>query len=332
MAVPLDPNLLGLTALVTVGYQFMFFLIAATFEIDTVTDLAGGTNFVVLAAMGLGVSEATSARQVVCSSMVIVWGLRLSGFLLMRILQWGEDKRFDDKRSNLLAFAAFWVIQAIWVWSVSLPVTLLNGDSGGGADAPFGTASDVVGVVMWSLGLLVEVLADQQKLSYKADPAHSGHWCDVGVWAWSRHPNYFGEILLWWGVFTTTASGFVSGGDAGVWVGAILGPLLLTLLLLFVSGIPLLEDSADKRYGARADYLEYKRVTSPLVPLPPSIYAALPGVVKGAVLCEWAMYSRSLPPPSAGSDDSAHDGDQGDGLYAAPDIGSESHAPPVEDP
>ena len=327
MGVPLDPNLLGLTALVTVGYQFMFFVIAAGLEIDTVTDLAGGTNFVVLAALGLGVSEATSARQIVCSSMVMVWGVRLSGFLLFRILQWGEDKRFDDKRSNLLAFAAFWVIQAIWVWTVSLPVTLLNGDSGGGADAPFGTASDIIGVVMWSLGFLCEVVADQQKLHYKADPANRGHWCDVGVWAWSRHPNYFGEILLWWGVFTAAASGFVKGGDAGVWIGAVLGPLFLTLLLLFVSGIPLLEDSADKRYGTRQDYLEYKRLTSPIVPLPPSVYTSCPGFVTGSVLCEWAMYSRSLPAPDADSEDGV-----GEGMYRPPEEGDDgSNAPPLSE-
>lgn len=203
----------------------------------------------------------------------------------MRILQWGEDRRLDKMRDNLAKLAVFWTLQAVWVWTVSLPVTVVNASDRN----PSITPQDIVGWIMWLVGMAIEATADQQKLEFKNSPANRGKWCNIGIWKYSRHPNYFGEIFLWWGIFVA-ATPVLRGAE---WL-VILGPVFLTLLLLFVSGIPLLEASADKRYSSVGDYRIYKLTTSPLVPMPPSLYASLPAWLKVAFLFEFPFYSRGF--------------------------------------
>ncbi|CAN1856379.1 hypothetical protein LINPERHAP1_LOCUS42063 [Linum perenne] len=289
MGTVLDSHFLALTAIVTVGYQLMFFIITALFKFDKVTDFAGSTNFIVIAVLTIILKGTWYFRQVVLTVLVVIWGLRLGVFLLMRILQWGEDRRFDEMRSNFGKLAVFWTFQAIWVWTVSLPVTVVNASD---RDPGF-EIRDIIGWIMWSIGTSFEATADQQKLTFKNSPDNRGKWCNVGVWKYTRHPNYFGEILLWWGIFVASAP-VLKGAE---WL-VILGPIFLTLLLLFLSGLPLLEDSADKKYGNVAAYRMYKRRTSPLIPLPPSLYEKLPSWFKATFLFELPLYSRSLPPES----------------------------------
>lgn len=274
----------------TVAYQTLFFCVAATFKFDKVTDFAGGTNFVVVALVSLFFGGLQSARQIVVTVLVSTWGARLSLFLLFRILLWGEGRRFDDKRDNLVTFAAFWIFQAVWVWIVTIPVVVLNGGGGAGGAGDSLGALDYVGWAIWGVGFFVEVVSDFQKLAFKRDPSNSGKWCNVGLWYYSRHPNYFGEILLWWGVLLACYGGF-SGANAGVYVLGALSPLFLTNLLLFVSGLPLLEQSADKKHGGKEEYREYKRRTSPLVILPPTTYERLPKCFKTYLLFELPLYN-----------------------------------------
>ncbi|KAL3639397.1 hypothetical protein CASFOL_017304 [Castilleja foliolosa] len=285
MARVLDSHFLALTAIVTVAYQLFFFVITALLRFDKVTDFAGSTNFVILAVLTLVVKGSWNFRQVVLSILVVIWGLRLGLFLLMRIISWGEDHRFDNMRDNLGKLAGFWVFQAVWVWTVSLPVTVVNSRDRN----PSIRAEDIIGWIMWALGLLIEATADQQKLNFKNSPENRGKWCDVGVWKYSRHPNYFGEILLWWGIFVAATPVL----EKAEWL-VIFGPIFLTLLLLFLSGIPLLEESADKKYGNVSTYRHYKETTSPLILLPPALYGKLPKWFKSVVLFEFPIYSRSL--------------------------------------
>ncbi|EPS73789.1 hypothetical protein M569_00967, partial [Genlisea aurea] len=283
----IDSHLLALTAAVTLAYQLLFFVITALLRFDKLTDFAGSTNFVILAVLTLAVNGTWHFRQVILSALVVIWGLRLAGFLLMRILQWGEDRRFDEIRGNLGKLAVFWIFQALWVWTVSLPVTVVNGNDRN----PRLRAQDIIGWIIWCIGIAIEATADQQKLAFKNSPENRGKWCNVGVWKYSRHPNYFGEIFLWWGIFIA-ASPVLKNAE---WL-VVIGPTFLTALLLFISGIPLLEDSADKNYGNVAAYRQYKKSTSPLVPLPPAVYGSLPSWFKEAFLFEFPIYSRSLPP------------------------------------
>ncbi|XP_058227510.1 uncharacterized protein LOC131335962 isoform X2 [Rhododendron vialii] len=286
MGTVIDSHFLALTAIVTVGYQFFFFIITALLKFDKVTDFAGSTNFVILAVLTLVLKGSWHFRQVVLTLLVVVWGLRLGLFLLMRILQWGEDRRFDEMRASLGKLAMFWAFQAVWVWTVSLPVTIVNASD----RDPSLQAGDIIGWIIWSIGISVEATADQQKLTFKNSPDNRGKWCSVGLWKYSRHPNYFGEIFLWWGIFLASTP-VLNGAE---WL-VVLGPLFLTLLLLFVSGIPLLEESADKKFGNVPAYRAYKSTTSPLIPLPPVIYGSLPSWFKKAFLLEFPFYSRNLP-------------------------------------
>eukprot|EP00250_Pteridium_aquilinum_P008647 c18100_g1_i1 orf=874-1854(-) len=281
----LDDNYLGITAIVTVLYQSSFFVIAAGFKFDKVTDFAGSTNFVILALLMAILHNTWHFRQIVLTAFVVIWGSRLAIFLLLRILQWGEDRRFDDKREDLLKFAVFWILQAIWVWTVSLPVTIVNASDRN----PDIQAADVIGWILWFVGFVFEAVADQQKLTFKNNTANKGKWCDAGLWRFTRHPNYFGEILSWWGIFIASTP-VLKGGQWAV----ISGPIFITVILLFLSGIPLLEASADKRYGGLAEYRRYKKRTSPLVPLPQSLYGNLPDWVKKFFLFELPLYSQSL--------------------------------------
>ncbi|KZV56494.1 hypothetical protein F511_22302 [Dorcoceras hygrometricum] len=285
MGTVIDSHFLALTAIVTVGYQLFFFIITALLKIDKLTDFAGSTNFVVLAVLTLVVKGSWHFRQVVLSLLVIIWGLRLGVFLLMRILQWGEDRRFDEMRTNFGKLAFFWIFQALWVWTVSLPLTVVNSSNRN----PSVQSRDIIGWIMWSIGIFVEATADQQKLLFKNNQENRGRWCNVGLWKYSRHPNYFGEILLWWGIFVA-ATPVLKNAE---WL-VILGPIFLTLLILFLSGIPLLEKSSDLKYGNTSEYIHYKRTTSPLVLLPPALYGHLPSWFKATFLLELPLYSSSL--------------------------------------
>ncbi|XP_047339056.1 uncharacterized protein LOC124942570 isoform X2 [Impatiens glandulifera] len=285
MGTVLDSHFLALTAIVTAGYQFVFFVVTALLKIDKVTDFAGSTNFVILALLTLVVKGSWNFRQIVLSLLVVIWGLRLGLFLLMRILQWGEDRRFDEMRANIGKLVVFWIFQAVWVWTVSLPVTIVNASN----RDPSIQAVDIIGWIMWLVGIIAEATADQQKLWFKNNPANRGKWCNTGLWSYSRHPNYFGEILLWWGIFVASTP-VLKGAD---WL-VVLGPIFLTLLLLFLSGLPLLEESADKKYGNVTEYRLYKSTTSPLILLPPAVYGILPSWFKTVFLFELPLYNRNF--------------------------------------
>lgn len=140
-----------------------------------------------------------SARQIVASLFIMVWGARLSGFLLFRILKTGKDDRFDDKRDKFFPFLGFWVFQMVWVWTVSLPVTVLN--SPNVTRYPFvgfGTGRDIAGIVLFTLGFVMESVGDVDKFRFR-QRADKSAVCDKGFWGWSRHPNYFGEIIIQFG-------------------------------------------------------------------------------------------------------------------------------------
>ncbi|KAK1755216.1 hypothetical protein QBC47DRAFT_414116 [Echria macrotheca] len=297
----LDDYYLAITLLVTIAYQLLFFSIAFAFKFDKLTDFAGGTNFALLAILTLALSSngtTPDARQLVASLFLIVWALRLSGFLLFRILKTGKDDRFDDKRDKFLPFLGFWIFQMIWVWVCSLPVTVLNSPAVRSyPQAPFGTGRDIAGVVLYSVGLVMETVSDAQRFRFRSRNDRSAV-CDSGFFYVSRHPNYFGEIMIQFAIFmiavSAAADGFVSGAAYAALYATIVGPLLLTVLLMFVSGLPLSErPGAKKRYEAGQNwdaYARYLRRTSILIPFPPQLYERMPTILKRTVFLEFPMY------------------------------------------
>ena len=247
-----DENFILISLLVTVCMQMSFFAIAYTLQIDKVTDFAGTSNFLVLAVFTLWLSEDFSFPKILGSLMVIVWSLRLGIYLTYRIMVWGEDNRFDELRTKFWSFLGFWIYQILWVFLTSLPVIYFNS-----LESPTEmTALAAICLFMFITGFSIEAWADYTKFNHKL---HGEKWCTDGLWKYSRHPNYFGNILLWFGIFI-----FCFAYDSPLWT--IIGPLWTTFLLLFVSGLPFLEASADKKYGTDEGYLRYKNETSILIP------------------------------------------------------------------
>jgi steroid 5-alpha reductase family enzyme len=198
--------------------------------------------------------------QVVASLLVVLWALRLGNYLFRRILRTRVDHRFDGVREDPLRFARFWLLQAITVAVVMLPISYLLD-----REQPPGLGAwSVAGAAVWLAGFLVEAVADAQKAAFKAKDENRGRFVSTGLWHYSRHPNYFGEMLVWWGLFAYAVP--VLHGAA---YAVVAGPIYITLLLLFVTGIPPLERRADEEHGDAAAYRDYKRRTSILVPLPP---------------------------------------------------------------
>ncbi|HET7514896.1 MAG TPA: DUF1295 domain-containing protein [Gaiella sp.] len=237
----------------------VFFAVAAARRTDVVTDLSYSLTFAVLAVVLL-FTGAAEPIQLVASLLVVVWAVRLGTYLFRRIMRMKVDHRFDGMRDDPLRFARFWLLQAITVAVVMLPVTyLLDRD-----DPPGIGAWSIAGAAVWLVGLLFEAIADAQKSAFKAKAENRDRFVESGLWRYSRHPNYFGEMLVWWGLFLYTVP--VLHGAA---FAVVAGPVFITLLLLFVSGIPPLERSAEEKYGNDPAYREYKRRTSILVPLPP---------------------------------------------------------------
>lgn len=293
-----DDDHLAISALVTGCLQFLFFLIAAIFQFDKLTDFAGGTNFIIVALLTFCLAQTYSNRQKLVTILVCIWGIRLSGYLVYRVMKIGREKSFKSRSSNVIRFAIFWTFQALWVFTVSLPVMYINSPlnaelpkSRYGAPVPVllphtMSVLDIIGTAVFFFGFICEVFADMQKFNFKEDPVNRGRWCDIGLWRWSRHPNYFGEVSLWWGIFIISTN-VLQGIE---WV-AILGPLFITGIILFLSGIPILEKGADDRFRGNTSYHIYKESTSPFIPFPPSIYKKLPGIIKFFMFCEFPLYN-----------------------------------------
>jgi steroid 5-alpha reductase family enzyme len=248
-----------LSFVIALALNGAFFAVAAARRTDVVTDLSYSLTFAFLAVV-LPFTGAREPIQLVASLLVVVWAVRLGAYLFRRILRMKVDHRFDEMRDKPLRFARFWLLQAVAVAVIMLPVSYLL-DRGAAPD--FG-AWAAAGSAVWLAGLLIEAVADAQKSAFRAKEANRGRFITSGLWRYSRHPNYFGEILVWWGLFLYAVP-FLDGAAFTV----VIGPVFITLLLLFVSGIPPLERSAAEKYGDQPAYRDYKRRTSILVPLPP---------------------------------------------------------------
>ena len=248
-----------LSFVIALALNGAFFAVAAARRTDVVTDLSYSLTFALLAVV-LPLTGAREPSQLIASLLVLLWAIRLGGYLFRRILRMKVDHRFDAMRDKPLRFARFWLLQAVAVAVIMLPVSYLLDRSG----APGFGAWAVAGAAVWLGGLLIEAVADAQKSAFRSKDENRGRFIASGLWRYSRHPNYFGEILVWWGLFLYAVP-FLEGAAFAV----VVGPVFITVLLLFVSGIPLLERSADDKYGNDPAYRDYKRRTSILVPLPP---------------------------------------------------------------
>lgn len=246
---------------VSLGIQALFFAIAASLRTDKVTDLSYSLTFLVLALILFGRSDAGGAAPLALASMIGLWSVRLAGYLVYRVMRMGRDARFDGVRERFWKFLQFWFFQGIVVWTVMLPTMIWFGLAAG--PAPWSVWM-TAGAAIWCAGLVIESLADAQKFRHKERLGPRARWMQTGLWRYSQHPNYFGELLCWWGLFV-----FVQPGLGWWFPLALVGPLSITYVLIGVTGIPTLVRSAEAKWGDDPDYRAYRGATSLLIPWPP---------------------------------------------------------------
>lgn len=251
------------TLLLSLGINGLFFVLAARLKTDVFTDITYSLTFIVLGLLGFVFRRGPFPEQAIVLVFVLLWAVRLGSYLFRRILKTKVDHRFDAMRDSPVEFGKFWALQAVTVWVVMLPVTGLMNAEALWASPVLQRLTLVAGSILWIAGFTIEAVADHQKYAFKSAPENAGRFMNRGLWKYARHPNYFGEILAWWGL-GIIALPFLSGSRLLYLV----GPVFITVLLLFVSGIPLLEKSWEAKWGGDPDFQAYKSSTRLLVPLP----------------------------------------------------------------
>lgn len=250
--------------------NWLAFIPSAIAETEHYYDLVGGLTYITVTVVAVLLSGDLDLRAMLVAGMVLVWSIRLATFLFRRISKAGKDSRFDEIKTNPIRFLMAWTIQGLWVLlTAAAALAVITG----GVREPIGVVG-AVGILVWLTGFLIEVVADSQKSAFKADPANKGKFINVGLWAWSRHPNYFGEIVIWIGM-AIIALPVLQGWQYAT----LISPVFVTFLLTKVSGIPMLENAADERWGGQDDYEDYKRRTPVLVLKPPAKSAADPKTI-----------------------------------------------------
>lgn len=237
--------------------QWLAFIPAFKAQTEKYYDLTGALTYISITVLLVLLTPGVDTRALLLAAMVVVWAARLGSFLFRRVRRHGKDDRFDELKPSFFRFLNTWTLQGLWVvltaaaaWIAITSATRVGLD---------GWA--LAGVAVWAAGFGIEVVADRQKSRFKADPANKGKFISTGLWAKSRHPNYFGEIVLWIGVLLVA----VPVLEGWQWV-ALLSPVFVALLLVKGSGIPPLEKKADKKWGGQPDYEAYKKTTPVLVP------------------------------------------------------------------
>ena len=249
--------LFALAVIAAFALQIVVYIPSQILRTEHFFDLTGGATFTLVTVGLLIAHPKVDARGWVLAAMVILWAVRLGAFLFVRVRRSGADDRFDDIKHRPVRFLQVWILQGAWVsLTASAAWIALTSE----VQRPLEWLA-YVGIGVWVIGIVIEVTADAQKTAFKADRANSGRFIRTGLWSRSRHPNYFGEIVLWIGVFLVAAP-VLSGWH---WV-AVISPLFVILLLTRVSGIPMLEAKADRTWGDDPAYQAYRRRTPVLIP------------------------------------------------------------------
>jgi len=251
--IPLFALVVGLIFLI----QWLAFIPAFLLQTEKFFDLTGSITYISVTIIAVLLSANIDGRSVLLLALVAIWAIRLGTFLFLRIRKAGKDDRFDEIKPSFIRFLNVWTIQGLWVtFTLAAALVAITTTKRKELDV-----FALTGFLVWVLGFAIEVIADYQKSRFNANPANRGNFIHTGIWSRSRHPNYFGEIVLWSGV-AIIALPILQGWQ---WV-ALISPVFVTLLLTRVSGVPLLEKKADQKWGGRADYEAYKKRTPVLIP------------------------------------------------------------------
>lgn len=235
--------------------QWIAFLPAWKLQTERHFDLTGSLAYIAVTLFLLASVSDRGGRTYLLAAMVVMWAVRLGSFLFTRISRSGGDGRFDEIKPDTLRFLGVWTIQGLWV-SLTAAAAWIAMTSQRAREVDVWA---IVGLVIWLTGITIEVVADLQKSTFNRE--HKGEFISVGLWSRSRHPNYFGEILLWVGVLVVALPAL-----SGWQYVALLSPVFVTLLLARVSGVPLLEKRAQEKWGDDPAYQSYVSRTPVLVP------------------------------------------------------------------
>ncbi len=231
-------------------------------------DLTGSLTYLTLMAIAFGFNPTFDVGKLLLASLVALWAFRLGTFLFRRVRRAGSDARFDALKTNFGRFLLAWTLQALWVLMtlscVLAAITSLR-------EVPLG-AWAALGISLWLIGFTIETISDRQKSLFRAEKENRNRFITSGLWAWSRHPNYFGEILLWLGIALTSFHAL-----SGWQFTTLLSPIFVFILLTRISGIPLLEERGLKKWGEDEDYRTYLSTTPRLFPRPPRANLPLSG-------------------------------------------------------
>jgi steroid 5-alpha reductase family enzyme len=250
---PLFAGLVGLAFLI----QWIVFIPSYVRQTEHFFDLTGSATYITVTVLAVVLSPVIDGRSLLLLALVVVWALRLGSFLFRRVHKAGKDGRFDDLKPFFLRFLNTWTLQGLWVaFTLAAVLAAITTTTRKELDI-----FALVGFLIWLLGFAIEVVADSQKNRFRANLENTDKFIQTGLWAWSRHPNYFGEIVLWIGV-AVIALPVLRGWQ---WV-TLISPLFVTLLLTRVSGVPMLEKRADGKWGGQEDYEAYKARTPVLIP------------------------------------------------------------------
>lgn len=248
--------------LVLLAYFVIFFVIAQILKNNSIVDIGWGLGFVVAAIYSFIAGGNFDLTSIIVTAVVSIWGLRLFYYIIRRNWKKPEDFRYVNMRKNwegkipaLQAFIRVFMLQMILMYIISLPVIVSNAYSSPGVSVFL-----ILGLIIWLIGFYFEAVGDRQLKKFKSDMNNKGKIMQNGIWKYTRHPNYFGESAMWTGIFIMS----LNKGHAYL---TFISPVLITLLLLFVSGVPLLE----KRYEGNSDYEVYKKRTSKFFPWFPKI-------------------------------------------------------------
>jgi len=250
-------NVYLVTAAVVAIALFLLWLLSLKLKNASIVDIFWGIGFALIAVTSYKLADGFAGRKLLLTALVIVWGGRLAGYLGRRNIGKGEDYRYQAMRKRhgerfpIVSLYLVFGLQGVLMWIISLPLQAAQM----GAQPDQLTPLDWLGVLLWIAGFAFETIGDWQLARFKANPANKGKVMDRGLWAYTRHPNYFGDALLWWGYFLIAAA-------TGAWW-TVISPILMTLLLMKVSGVALLEKTLVR---TKPEYQEYVRRTSAFFP------------------------------------------------------------------
>ena len=240
--------------------QWLVFIPSYIFETEHYFDLTGSLTYVSVTLLAILFTVDISLRDILLALFVWIWAFRLGSFLFIRVKKAGSDGRFDLMKKDFWWFLMTWTIQGLWVFlTLAMALAAITSKSKMAIDI-----FAIIGTLIWIFGFSIEVIADQQKTNFKDDPANKDSFITVGLWSWSRHPNYFGEMVLWIGIAVIAFPVLI-----GWQLVALISPIFVIFLLTRISGITMLESRGYKKWKDDPAYIDYLERTSVLVPFPP---------------------------------------------------------------